>query len=208
MANFPSKWFDFLNQKELKRLRKDVNNTYWLKIQIATSLIIAICTLVFSGSIKDLCLGWKIGICLALSFIVVLIFTLPWIIKKFSLMKINNKLVDGKTASSVFDEEIVYNVLVASEFYEIYNGVIQGELSNELKNFYKIEIEYYIKTAIEKMISFNSNIVYIAGSGKNQISPQRINNITNMIDTIVSSTCLKFDENLVDDYNDFKRNIH
>lgn len=209
MANFPSKWFDFLNQKELKRLRKDVNNTLWLKIQIATSVIIAICTLIFSDSIKGLDLGWQIGISVGLSFIVILVFCMPWIIKQISLLRINNPLINGKTASTIFDEEIVYNVLVASEFYEIYNNTASsnGKLSNELKEFYEIEVEYYVKTAIEKLNSFASNLVNIVGSAKYQISVQRIKNIIQMIDIIVSDMKITIDEELLDDYNDIKKNI-
>lgn len=209
MANFPSKWFDFLNQKELKRLRKDVNNTLWLKIQIATSVIIAICTLIFSDSIKGLDLGWQIGISVGLSFIVILVFCMPWIIKQISLLRINNSLINGKTASTIFDEEIVYNVLVASEFYEIYNNTASsnGKLSNELKEFYEIEVEYYVKTAIEKLNSFASNLVNIVGSAKYQISVQRIKNIIQMIDLIVSDMKITIDDELLDDYNDIKNNI-
>ena len=209
MANFPSKWFDFLNQKELKRLRKDVNNTLWLKIQIATSVIIAICTLIFSDSIKGLDLGWQIGISVGLSFIVILVFCMPWIIKQISLLRINNSLINGKTASTIFDEEIVYNVLVASEFYEIYNNTASsnGKLSNELKEFYEIEVEYYVKTAIEKLNSFASNLVNIVGSAKYQISVQRIKNIIQMIDLIVSDMKITIDDELLDDYNDIKKNI-
>lgn len=209
MANFPSKWFDFLNQKELKRLRKDVNNTLWLKIQIATSVIIAICTLIFSDSIKGLDLGWQIGISVGLSFIVILVFCMPWIIKQISLLRINNSLINGKTASTIFDEEIVYNVLVASEFYEIYNNTASsnGKLSNELKEFYEIEVEYYVKTAIEKLNSFASNLVNIVGSAKYQISVQRIKNIIQMIDLIVSDMKIIIDDELLDDYNDIKKNI-
>lgn len=209
MANFPSKWFDFLNQKELKRLRKDVNNTLWLKIQIATSVIIAICTLIFSDSIKGLDLRWQIGISVGLSFIVILVFCMPWIIKQISLLRINNSLINGKTASTIFDEEIVYNVLVASEFYEIYNNTASsnGKLSNELKEFYEIEVEYYVKTAIEKLNSFASNLVNIVGSAKYQISVQRIKNIIQMIDLIVSDMKITIDDELLDDYNDIKKNI-
>ncbi len=209
MANFPSKWFDFLNQKELKRLRKDVNNTLWLKIQIATSVIIAICTLIFSDSIKGLDLGWKIGISVGLRFIVILVFCMPWIIKQISLLRINNPLINGKTASTIFDEEIVYNVLVASEFYEIYNNTTScnGKLFNELKEFYEIEVEYYVKTAIEKLNSFASNLVHIVGSAKYQISVQRIKNIIQMIDLIVLDMKITIDDELLDDYNDIKKNI-
>lgn len=209
MANFPSKWFDFLNQKELKRLRKDVNNTLWLKIQIATSVIIALCTLIFSDSIKGFELGWQIGISVGLSFIVILVFCMPWIIKQISLLRINNSLINGKTASTIFDEEIVYNVLVASEFYEIYNNTASsnGKLSNELKEFYEIEVEYYVKTAIEKLNSFASNLVNIVGSAKYQISVQRIKNIIQMIDLIVSDMKITIDDELLDDYNDIKKNI-
>ena len=209
MANFPSKWFDFLNQKELKRLRKDVNNTLWLKIQIATSVIIAICTLIFSDSIKELDLRWQIGISVGLSFIVILVFCMPWIIKQISLLRINNSLINGKTASTIFDEEIVYNVLVASEFYEIYNNTTSsnGNLSNELKEFYEIEVEYYVKTAIEKLNSFASNLVNIVGSAKYQISVQRIKNIIQMIDIIVSDMKITIDDELLDDYNDIKKNV-
>ena len=209
MANFPSKWFDFLNQKELKRLRKDVNNTLWLKIQIATSVIIAICTLIFSDSIKGLDLEWQIGISIGLSFIVILVFCMPWIIKQISLLRINNSLINGKMASTIFDEEIVYNVLVASEFYEIYNNTTSnnGNLSNELKEFYEIEVEYYVKTAIEKLNSFASNLVNIVGSAKYQISVQRIKNIIQMIDIIVSDMKITINDELLDDYNDIKKNI-
>ena len=208
MANFPSKWFDFLNQKELKRLRKDVNNTVWLKIQIATSVIIAICTLIFSDSIKGLELKWQIRISIVLSIAVVLVFCIPWIVKKISLLKTNNTLIHGKMASTIFDEEIVYNVLVASEFYEIYNVASgNGKLSKELKEFYQIEVEYYVKTAMERLNAFNSNIVNIVGLKKNQISPQRIKNIIQMIDAIIDDMKIIISNELLGDYKNLKNNI-
>ncbi len=210
MSNFPSKWFEFLNQKELKRLRKDVNNTFWLKVQISISIIIAIFTLVFSESIKTLDISWKCLLCFLLSLLVVIIFSLPWIIKKISLLRVNNLLIDGKTAATVFDEDIVYNVLVASEYFNIYNSTknSEGVLSEELKSFYIIEVEYYIKNAIEKLVSFNSNIVYIIGNEKEQIEGQRIINITQMIDIIIDCLKIEINDSLMNGYSNFKANIY
>ncbi len=207
MANFPSKWFDFLNQKELKRLRRDINNTFWLKIQIVVSLIVAIFPLIFSDNIKALSIECKVVLCVVLSFIIVLVFILPIIIKKLKLLKFNNYIIDGKIATSIFDEEIVYNILVASEFYDIYNSTITNKLSNELKEFYKIETKYYIKTAMEKLITFSSNMVNIIGNKKNQIPPDRVKNITNMIDIIIYNMGLTVEQDILDSYNNFKQNI-
>lgn len=205
MANFPSKWFDFLNQKELKRLRRDVNNNFWLKLQIAISVVIAICSIVFSDRIKELCLVAQIILAVGLCLLVTFVFGFPFIAKRISILRYNNNKISPKAASTIFDEEIVYNVLVASEFYEIYITT-GGSLSAELQEFYSIEIEYYLTTAISKLVSFNSNMVNIIGNEK-ILSSKRIKNITKIIDRLLVLNNITLDNTTMEDYTLFKDNI-
>lgn len=204
MTNFPSKWFDFVNHKELKRLRSDVNNTFWLKMQIIISLIIAILTIIFDANVNELDNLRKIILAVCLCFIIIFVFSAPYIVEKIKIRLRNNVIIHGKKATSLFDEDIVYDVLVASEFYGIYTKTEDSPISNHLKQFYEIEIIYYLRTAINNLRMFNSSLPLVLGEQPNQISLHRLENLCNLIDTIIKEMAINMDIGLMKGYNDLK----
>lgn len=196
MTNFPSKWYDFINHKELKRLRKDINGTFSLRIEIAVSIILMIVSCFLESQIASLSLCTKVILCIIFSVIIAAFFILPIVFRWYSLHHKSNVFINGKEAKSIFDEEIVYDVLVASEYCNIKDQINNPKLGNELKNFYGIEIKYYINTSIEKLTSFNSNFHSIFGKEKNKIPIERLENIVKIINSIMSSEQINLDSDL------------
>lgn len=205
MANFPSKWFDFTNSKEIKRMRKDLNDTLALKIEISVSIILTIVSFFFGEYFKKLNMGYQILIYSIICVIILLIFFAPNIFKYFSIKKHCNVIIKGKDAVAIFDDEIVYNVLVAAEYSNSKSNIPQNKINSELVSFYEIEIEYYITTAIDQLLQFNTNYHKIVGSKKNQISKKRLQNILNLIDSIVAFNNIKLDSSRYSLYNEFKK---
>lgn len=184
MPNFPSKWFDFTTNKEIKRIRKDINSTLVLKIEISTSIILTIIAFCFSEHIKNLDTIWQVCICCSMCLIVLLIFFTPYILKWISTKRNGNVIIKGKDAVSIFDDEIVYDVLVASEYYNSIELIKKNKIEDDLKAFYNIEIEYYLRKSIDELLKFNTNYSRIFGNKKNQIPLERLKNILNLIKSI------------------------
>ena len=205
MYNFPGKWFDFTTSKEIKRMRQDVNSTLSLKIEIATSIVLTIVAFFFSEHINTLSISWQIIICTFICAVVLAIFFTPVIIKAISLRKNCNIIINGKNAISIFDDEIVYNVLVAAEYYNCLDRIRTDSVGDNLKNFYKIEIEYYISTSISKLLDFNSNHLSIFGEGENKISQARIKNIIDLMNSIIANTGIKLGDEMNKDYVEFSK---
>ena len=208
MPNFPSKWFDFVNNKEIKRLRKDINNTFWLKIQICVSLLIAVLTVIFDQEINELEMKWKVTLSISICLIIFLVFSSQYIIKKIKLRIRNNVIINGKQATSLFDESIVYDVLVACEFYDLYNKLEdESSISRDMKEFYKIEIKYYLNTAIINLYNLSGSFPLILGEKRNQILPQRVLNLCDLISKLLEETKISLDTILIKSYNDIKCNL-
>jgi hypothetical protein len=207
MSNFPSKWFDFTNSKEIKRMRSDINDTLTLKIEISSSIILTIITLFFSDSIEKLSFIWQLFWCVMLCTIVLSIFFVPFIMKQISIKRHSNLIIKGKDAVAIFDEEIVYNVLVAAEYSNSIRDIPSNDIKKDLEKFYKIEIEYYVTLAIDQIAQFNSNYQKIIGNKKNQISSKRIQNIFNLIDSIIKENNIKLKEDKKNLYEEFKKQI-
>lgn len=85
MANFPSEWLDFSNNKEIKRLRNDINDTFSLKFQIALSVITAILSFHLDKYLQCACIWIQISACVGLCAVVVLIFVFPEIVKFYEI---------------------------------------------------------------------------------------------------------------------------
>lgn len=208
MANFPSKWFDFVNQKELKRLRKDINNTKTFKIQVLVSVIIAIVSMFFNQYV-GLCPLWaQILICVLLCLIVILVFLFPLITNSISKSKSCNVYIEGKKATEIFDEEITYSIMVASEYFQSLTLTSSGPLSSDLKNFYMIEIHYYVIESLKKISDFNSNLPGIFGEKENQITLKRAKNLIALIDNLILNAKLNIPKNLNEKYVSFKNFIN
>lgn len=184
MSNFPSKWYDFINHKELKRLRHDLNNTLSLRIEIAVSIILAIISFFFGKNIVNESLSMQITICSVLCVVVALLFLLPYLLNWISVRRRCNVFISGKDAVSIFDDEIVYDILVASEYYNTIDQIPNTALREELRVFYAIEIKYYLEETIKKLTLFNSNLGKIFGNEKNKIPLERVNNVRRLIDKL------------------------
>lgn len=207
MSNFPSKWFDFTNSKEIKRMRNDINDTLSLKIEISASIILTIVAFFFSEHIAEMTAFWQIFCCIIMCIVILLIFFFPVIRKKISIRKNCNLIIKGKDAVAIFDDEIVYNVLVAAEYSNSIKEIPQNNIKNDLVKFYEIEIEYYITTAVDQITEFNSNYQKIIGNKKNQISLIRIQNIFNLIDSIIKENKVKLPKDKKIFYEEFKQQI-
>lgn len=206
MHNFPSKWFEFTNHKEIKRLRQDLNNTLSLKIEISASVIVAIISVFLQETITKAETYVKVLFCSILCLIVILIFSFPFIIKCFKNIKRHNIMIKGKDAINLFDDEISYNVLAAVEYNHLIESTAMGDtiLNNELKIFYKLEIEYYVTESIKLLNLFKANKNIIIGEGKNQISTKRFTNIVNMICELIERENLSLDKEIETDFNIIK----
>lgn len=167
--NFPSKWLDFTSHKELKRLRKDINNTKEIKIQIAASLIIAIISFYLNNSLSSADEWTQIALCLTLFLAVLAIFVAPSIINWCSMRQRSNTMIGNKDAVSIFDDEITYNVLTACEYYNSKNSTIENDLSTGIKEFYDLEIKYYTLLSIELLSSFTANASTLIGESRGKI---------------------------------------
>ena len=207
MANFPSKWYDFINKKEIRRLRYDLKDNYSLRVEIAASILIAIASFFLSDYVKDMCWVYQLLIYLLIATIVVCVIFYPLIKNYLSIKKSGNVYIGGKEAVSIFDDEIVYDVLVACEYFEHKKEIVNNTFGNQILEFYLIEIEYYVKTSIEKLIKFNSNYPRIFGDGENRISIRRVNNIIALIDSLVQNASIKLDDNTKSKYSMLCGNI-
>lgn len=207
MTSFPSKWFDFTNHKELKRLRHDINNTLSLKLQIAASVIVAIISFFMSTYLNGAEKWKQFAFCSVLCIIVGLIFILPPLISYWRLKQRCNVLIKGKDAVSIFDDEIVYNVLVACEYYNARKGIPGSDLKCDMELFYDIEIKYYISESIKRLKEFSANSPVIFGDGENKISKERANNIANMIDVLLNTIDIHLDNAIREDFNTFRECI-
>lgn len=89
---------------------------------------------------------------------------MPSIIKKFFYLRCNI-IIKGRDAASLFNDEIVYNILVACEYYNSMQAFIDNDLKCKIKNFYVLEIKYYITKLLSKISHSNcthKNNVYLA----------------------------------------------
>lgn len=208
MSDFPGKWFDFTNQKELKRLRADVNNTLSLKIQVASSIIIAIVGFFLDDYIQ--CGEWwlKLIICIGMCVIVAGIFLFPSIQKWYKLRKSCNIIIKGKDAVNVFDDEIVYDVLVAYEYYLALSKTESNGLKDDINQFYNLEIKYYLTDAINKLCMFSANYNSVFGEGNNRISKERVQNVTSILEKLITCTKIGIDTGEGSDYDTFKKMLN
>ena len=185
MPNIPSKWFDFVNHKELKRLHSDINNNMLFKIQTALSAILTILSVLLSAILQENRCA-VIWICSSLIVVIVLLFLVPFLIKAISNRIIKNIFIKGQDAVSIFDEEIVYYVMTACE-YSQQDSRLYNSLQKDVDSFFCIEIEYYVNKAMEKLVGFVSNFDNIFGNGKNRISKPRLGNVTSLLDTLIAN---------------------
>ena len=125
---------------------------------------------------------------------------LPYIIKWISRRKKANLIINGKDANSLFDDEVVYDIMVACEYFQDKISIPNTILTNELNEFYDIEIAYYVDCAIKKLILFAPNYSKIFGRGVNQISFKRFDNIKNLTNVLIEQLQIHLDNNVATQY--------
>lgn len=175
----PSHWLNFPIQKEIKRIHHDLKNTIELKIQIAVSIILAIATIVFDDDISNTDICGRILIFVLVCITIAMVFTFPNLYRKLRNYHRGTVIFDRKTATSIFDEEIIYSILTAAEFQNY-----KERVDPEIDTFYKIEIEYYLLAAIRNLSRFSSFSKSVFGEKENQISNRRGINAIDMIESI------------------------
>ena len=203
MSNFPSKWYDFINHKELKKLRTDINNTLSLRIEIAVSIVLAIISFFLGKQLTEAAFGAQIIVCIIMCIVVILLFSFPYICNWISMRKRYNIFINGKEATNIFDDEIVYDILVATEYYNSKSQIPENDLKEELETFYTIEIKYYVSNSVEKLTYFTSNFWCIFGNKKNQITFERVSNVIKLIDKLIKMENLQLDDSLKKRYDIF-----
>ena len=114
-----------------------------------------------------------------------------------------NIIIEGRDVVSIFDEEIVYNVLVATEYHNSKINLNENKIKQDLLNFYDIEIRYYLLLAIEQLLQFNVNKSEIFGDKKNQISTVRVKNILALINSIIKDSQITIDKTKLEMFQDF-----
>lgn len=204
--DYPSKWLDFPSQKEIRRLRRDINNTTLLKMQILASVIIAIVTLFLTNVVKDTPIQSQIILCASLCLFAALVFVAPAIIKKYKSMRVANVLIKGKDAVAVFDDDITYNVLTACEYCKLLTEDSEDELNRHLQVFYRLEIAYYLSSSIDMLSKFSASINAIIGKSteRNKISQERMNNVISLIDTLLKQDGIEISGDIQKQFEYFK----
>lgn len=206
MANFPSKWLEFSEYKEVHKLRQALTDTTSFKIELAVAIIVGIVNVFFSEELRQLPLLCKIIITFIICILFIYFFLRNEICGIVRRLTIDNILLRRNQAINIFDDEIVYDIMVAVEYYENLQG-ISGVLMDETTEFYQQQIFYYLCRAKKKLVQMNTNIKGIFGDDGNRISLDRVNNAISIINKL-QSTCNYTDEKLDKKYKRFVNCIH
>ncbi len=207
MANFPSKWGEFVEGKEIRRINKSLNTNNAISWQLFCNIVTIILTTILNLYLNSLKANQVKWLMFGIILFFLLLSALPIIIYKFKRIFRVNIFMKGKDAVKLFDEDIVYNTMMAYEFYEQIvalqqnntnqNSTPQGNmtaLNGNINDFYKIEVSYYVNKAIDELISFNSNLREIVynpiqgGKNSKMISKDRVLNITDILNNLINLT--------------------
>ncbi len=208
MANFPGSWLNFSEYKEIKRLRMAVTETISLRIQITASLIIAIVSAFASGKIDTWPACRQILLICFVCLLVVAVFFGPIFWNRCKFLVTNNVILNGKKAINIFDDEIVYDLMIATEFKKLIENEEKdkSKIKDELKIFYKAEMTYYVKKSMESLGLMAASYTKIFGAGKQQISIERARNINTIINELLKE-CEPIDEHIKEQYEVYMQNI-
>lgn len=206
VPNFPSEWLAFTTNKEIKRLRQEISDTNKLRVQIAISVVIAVLSFYLEDEVSD----WNpvgqwlfvVAVCVS----VILTFLLPRFFAYCKLRRINNIVLDGRKATNLFDEEVVYDVMMAVEFFRHAHERGEEYLEKQLREFYLVEMTYYVKKSIESLKSMTAVNARLLGNKENQLSLKRVDNITAIIDNLLQS-CDINDDLLLTAYESYKSSV-
>lgn len=204
MANFPSKWYDFVTAKEIKRIRRDMNDKRLQLVQLIMAFLTSVLTPIYSQFVDRLEIWQSVLIWVAFCIYIAIVLFLPYITSAFKSLLVSNILVENKKALTQFDEEVVYSTLVACEFSEFNTSMMDPALASNVDAFNKIEVEYYVKNAVTILASFASRPSGIFGNKADQISKERFKNITNILDVLKNKHSINIDSALSDSYSALK----
>ncbi len=195
MKNFnPSKWQDFPINKDIRRIKKENSKTFWNKLNLLISVIVVCITLVLEGVVCPKDRAWIAG---SLCVVMVIIFFAPYVYRYIKEGRFAVKRIGNSQLIQLFDEDIIYNMIIA---YEFYKEKSEPGLDNAVKEFYNIEQSYYFEKVVIDMKRISAAKERLIKSG--YLSEIRYNNVLKMIKLLYDEKQMVLSEetqNLVED---------
>lgn len=173
MRNFnPSRWQNFSIYKDIRRIKKESNRTFWNKLQLFASVFVVCCTLALEGL---LCAKVRVIVAFSLCGALLALFVAPIIYYAIKDGKFAVKSINKHEIIRLFDEEIIYDILIA---YEYYKEREETGLDDKIKSFYKIEEKYYFEKVVCNMKFVLAKASVIGSEG---IAMERLLNVREII---------------------------
>ncbi len=191
MKNFnPVRWQNFAINKEVKRIKKENSRTFWNKVQFMTSIIVVCLSMLLdSNTIENK--NARIYIAIGMISVLLLVFIAPWLYKLYKTRRIATLNYKDSDLIRLFDEEIIYNVIIAYEFYKEKKNP-EVIIDNDLVEFYNIEQSYYYSKAIEDLKKLDNRKEIL----KDFIKEERIQNVLNLLKLLKKDDQMKVSENI------------
>lgn len=184
MNHFPSEWFHFTDHKEIRRLRQAVSETTSFKFEITVAVLLAIASAFFDTYLSEWSICVKILVFLIIGVSVIYLFNRQAVKQLFS----DSIMLGVKQAVTIFDEEVVYDIMVAAEYCNhldtLNTKTKDDQLAIHLASFYCLEIKYYIQEAQMKLSRMRAEASIIFGDQHSQISLERVENAIALIGVI------------------------
>lgn len=193
MNHFPSEWFHFTDHKEIRRLRQAVSETTSFKVEITVAVLLAIASAFFDTYLSEWSICVKILVFLIIGVSVIYLFNRQAVKQLFS----DSIMLGVKQAVTIFDEEVVYDIMVAAEYCNhldtlntktkedtLNTKTKDDQLAIHLASFYCLEIKYYIQEAQMKLSRMRAEASIIFGDQHSQISLERVENAIALIGVI------------------------
>lgn len=184
MNHFPSEWFHFTDHKEIRRLRQAVSETTSFKVEITVAVLLAIASAFFDTYLSEWSICVKILVFLIIGVSVIYLFNRQAVKQLFS----DSIMLGVKQAVTIFDEEVVYDIMVAAEYCNhldtLNTKTRDDQLAIHLASFYSLEIKYYIQEAQMKLSRMRAEASIIFGDQHSQISLERVENAIALISVI------------------------
>lgn len=193
MNHFPSEWFHFTDHKEIRRLRQAVSETTSFKVEITVAVLLAIASAFFDTYLSEWSICVKILVFLIICVSVIYLFNRQAVKQLFS----DSIMLGVKQAVTIFDEEVVYDIMVAAEYCNhldtLNTKTKEDQLAIHLASFYSLEIKYYIQEAQMKLSRMRAEASIIFGDQHSQISLERVENAIALISVIKEKSGVHFD---------------
>lgn len=206
MNHFPSEWFHFTDHKEIRRLRQAVSETTSFKVEITVAVLLAIASAFFDTYLSEWSICVKILVFLIICVSVIYLFNRQAVKQLFS----DSIMLGVKQAVTIFDEEVVYGIMVAAEYCNhldtLNTKTKDDQLVIHLASFYSLEIKYYIQEAQMKLSRMRAEASIIFGDQHSQISLERVENAIALISVIKEKSGVHV-EDPNNEYNQFVSDI-